>query len=97
MRPVLMSDVTAMARALMLVEPAARNALGDRIIRKARAADRYTRRLKRVHPTWGNGTLRAAAQSEPLARESSFDDPAYCGAVCEVFRALARAREHVDM
>ena len=97
MRPVLMSDVTAMARALMFVEPAAREALGDRIIRKAQAADRFTRRLRRVHPKWGNGTLRAAAQSEPLARETSFDDPAYCGAVRDVFRALAHARSHVDM
>tara|TARA_R110002110_G_scaffold55242_9_gene157856 strand:+ start:2396 stop:2689 length:294 start_codon:yes stop_codon:yes gene_type:complete len=97
MRPVLMSDVTAMARALMLVAPAARGALGDRIIRKAQAADRYTRRLKRVHPTWGNGTLRAAAQSERLARETTFDDPAYSGAVRDVFRALARARSQADM
>lgn len=90
MRPVMLSDVRAVARALLAVPDDARPALCARIIAKADAADRYCRRLDRIHPKWGNGTLLAAAQSGPVAREPVAGDPAYCEAVCLVFEALRR-------
>lgn len=77
MRPVLYLDVAAAARALLPLPPGERDRVCRLILRDADWADRYTRRLKRMHPGWGNGTLLAAARQWPLAAESTFDDPAY--------------------
>lgn len=92
MRPLLASDVSAAARALLAVPEVERPAFCARLLEEADAADRYTRHQGRIHPVWGNGTLRAAAFAHGLAPEPGFDDPAYCSCFSIVLNALARRR-----
>lgn len=92
MRPVLHGDVTAAARALLLVPEAAREALCRRMIEEADFADRYARRIGRPHRDWGNGTLMAAARARPLAEEPPLGEERYCRCLETVFRLLLEWR-----
>lgn len=92
MRPVLHGDVTAAARALLLVPEGARETLCRRMIEEADFADRYAKRLGRPHRHWGNGTLMAAARARPLADEPSLGEERYCACLELVFRALLEWR-----
>ena len=78
MRPVLHGDVSNAARALLAVPLAQRADLCRRLIVGAECADLHVRRTGRVHKEWGNGSLMAAARTQALAPEPSFDDAAYC-------------------
>jgi hypothetical protein len=78
MRPVLINDVTTAARALLAVPAVDRMALAASLIGAADVADRYTRRLGRVHGEYGDGTLANAARKYELADEPTLDDLAYC-------------------
>jgi hypothetical protein len=88
MRPVLHGDVANAARALLHVPRGARRELCTRMIREAEAADIHARRVGRLHPLWGNGSLMSAARKRVLADEPGFDDLEYCGCFEMVLRAL---------
>lgn len=88
MRPVLLSDLTTAARALLHVPAAQRRALCARIICEAEIADRFTRRLQKQHPRWGNGTLVSASSKRMLAAERACDDPEYCACLSMVLHAI---------
>lgn len=90
MRPILPGDVRAAALALLPVPLAARDAALARIFARAEAADRYRKRLGRVHPAWGDGTLAAAARA--AADEPMADHPAYLDAQLRVLAGLAHRR-----
>lgn len=90
MRPVLPGDVRAAALALVALPRATRDAALAAIFARAEAADRYRKRLGRVHPAWGDGTLAAAAR--PAADEPLADDPAYLDAQLRVLTCLAHRR-----
>lgn len=92
MRSVLHGDVTAAARALLMVPAAARETLCRRMIQEADFADRYAKRLGRPHRDWGNGTLMAAARARPLADEPSLGEERYCQCLEMVFRELLEWR-----
>ena len=92
MRRVLWSDVTAAARAVMAARPDRRESFAAALIVQASHADKYTRRLRRDHPEWGNGTLLAAARKHTLAAERSFDDRDYAKCCLVVLTALSRFR-----
>ena len=89
MRPVLHSDVIAAARALLAVPVALQESTCTRLLREAEWADRFTRRLGKPHPFWGNGTLLGAARGHKWGAEPTFDDPAYCTAFEVVLSQLA--------
>lgn len=100
MRPVLLGDVTAAARALLRVAPAERAALLTRWLDSADAADRYARKLRKVHPVWGNGTLKDALGLAPLAAEPYCSDPEYCSCLSMVLHGLAArrgGRDHITI
>ena len=88
MRPVLHGDVVSAARALLAVEPEARESLCRRIFEGAEVADRHAARTGRLHPFWGNGSLMSAARRRPLATEPDFDNAEYCECVMLVLAAL---------
>ena len=92
MRMVLYSDVSAAARVLLGTPPAFREQVCTRMLREAEGADRFVRRLGRLHPKWGNGTLLATAQRRRLSVEPSFDDPDYCACFQQVLSALHAPR-----
>ena len=89
MRPILHSDVRAAARVVLAAPAAAREQTCARLLQETDWADRFTKRLGKPHPFWGNGTLLAAAQRYPLAPEPTFDDLAYCTAFEMVLFQLA--------
>ncbi|MCJ7873735.1 hypothetical protein Q4577_13335 [Marinovum sp. 2_MG-2023] len=92
MRPVLHGDVTAAARAMLMVPAEAREGLCRRMIEEADFADRYAKRLGRAHRDWGNGTLMAAARVRPLAAEPPLGEDAYCRCLETVFHLLLEWR-----
>ncbi len=92
MRRVLHGDVTSLARVLRRSAPERRAALCAQVIREADWADRYVRRLGRVHPLWGDGTLMSAARKRVLADEPELSDADYCSCLELVFETLARWR-----
>jgi len=92
MRRILYTDLSALARALMAAEVERREGLASHIITCAAYADKFTRRLRRPHPRWGDGTLGAAARSFGLAPVRGFDDLEYCTCFGLALAALGRRR-----
>uniref|UniRef100_UPI004038AAAC DUF7742 family protein n=1 Tax=Yoonia phaeophyticola TaxID=3137369 RepID=UPI004038AAAC len=60
-RAVQLADIEAAARALLVVPAHERAALATKICQRAQAADKYRRRLGRVHPDFGTGSILSAA------------------------------------
>ncbi|SOC07716.1 DUF7742 family protein [Rhodobacter maris] len=68
MRPILIDDLLAAAEAALALAPEARAETLVRWLDEAHAADLYRKRLGRVHPRWGLGSLGARARCEPRCR-----------------------------
>lgn len=94
MRAVSYSDVLTLAQGLRAVPEAARVALCRRVFFEAITADRYVRRLRKLHPHWGNGTLSAAASRRERAAVAVFDDADFCQCF-EIILAQLRKRPRV--
>ncbi|MGC1504845.1 MAG: hypothetical protein WA782_11990 [Sulfitobacter sp.] len=88
MRSLFYSDVSAAARVLLVTPPAFRGQVCMRMIREAEFADRFVRRIGKLHPKWGNGTLLAVARRRRLGPEPGFDDPEYSACFQYVLAAL---------
>jgi hypothetical protein len=88
MRPVLQGDVTSVARALLLVSVNKRHARCAQILEQADLAEAYVQQYGRLHGSYGNGSLMAAARRYPLADEPTFDDVGYCQCVVTVLLAV---------
>jgi hypothetical protein len=73
MRPVMIGDLLAAARALMPVPPPDRKLVWDQMISQTIAADKFRKRLGRNHPTWGDGSLMARALLDRAARHAISD------------------------
>ncbi|MGH1465760.1 MAG: hypothetical protein ACRBBQ_10415 [Cognatishimia sp.] len=91
MRIVLIGDVLAMARALMVENAEIQPRLCQKWCAEAEAADKYRKKFAREHPMWGNGSLMARARllTPPSIMRASVDNPAYCQALTVVLRGLA--------
>ncbi|UWQ34523.1 hypothetical protein K3555_08595 [Leisingera sp. M527] len=87
--PVLPGDVSAVARALLAVPESDRLHLCRRILSGAAEAAAHCRRMGRLHPRWGDGSLSAAARRFALAGEPFLDDPDYLSCTRLVLRELA--------
>lgn len=92
MRQILHGDLTAAARVLRTVAPAAREGLLLRMIAEAEVADRYRRRLGRVHPRFGDGSLMAAALRRRPRPEPFLSDSDYLCCLGQVIAALLARR-----
>lgn len=93
MRALMISDLRAILRVLRLAEERKRVGLCRKILWEAEVADRFTRRLGRVHPAWGSGTLLGAAAAYPMADEGAWSRgelAILCGALAE---GLARPED----
>ena len=66
-RPVQFADLEAAMRLLLKAPPAQRRLDMADICARADIADRHRKRLRRLHPTYGDGTLMAAAMGQGLA------------------------------
>lgn len=95
MRPILHGDVANAARALLSVPSSHRKELCQRMIVQAERADRFVRKVGRMHPFWGNGSLMAVARRRPLVDDPGFDDPDYCQCFEMVLRGLIEWKARV--
>jgi len=96
MRAVTHGDVVSAARCLLTLPEAERAWAMDRMLMQAHAADRYARRLGRVHPIWGAGTLSDVARAGRLPPEPGLEDRAYCSCLELVFARLTAWRARAD-
>ena len=92
MQPVLVTDLTMAARALLAAPYAQRMELAAGMLQAADFGDRYRRRFGQVHPCWGDGTLAAAARKHALAIEPALDDMDYCACLELVLLQLMARR-----
>ncbi len=67
MRRVGLMDLHHAARAVQVVPEDARLAFVGTLLWRAHVADKYVRHFSSIHPAWGDGSLRAAAQAHPQA------------------------------
>ena len=74
MRSATYSDVAAAVRAVYAVENGERVERCRVMLHQADTADRYTRRLGKVHPRLGGGTLAEVASRYPQRADAGFDD-----------------------
>ncbi|MCB4455607.1 DUF7742 family protein [Leisingera sp. McT4-56] len=88
-QPVLPGDVSAVARALLRVPQDQRLSLCRRIFGGAAEAAAHCAVLGRLHRSWGDGSLSAAARRFELAEEPFLDDAAYLSCTRLVLRELS--------
>ena len=72
MRPVLIGDVIAVARVIVVLPEEQWSRRVDQLLWRAKVADLYRKRLGKPHPTWGNGGPMAATGAEPKAPTEPF-------------------------
>ena len=99
MRPLFHGDLTCAARALMCVPVAQRRSLCCRLFEEAATADAYVRRTGKVHSTFGNGSLMAAARKRALADEPALNNADYCQCLMLVLDFIRRevGAENTDL
>ncbi len=90
------ADLFAAARALLAAPEPLRAGLMARMIHEAEAADRYRRRIGRVHPLWGNGTLEAAARGHAPGPSRALHDNDHLACLALVLEALVAHRARPD-
>lgn len=93
MRAVGLMDLYHAARAVQVVCPEKRERACAQLIWQAHVADKYVKRLGKLHPLWGDGSLRAVACryfKEETRGKISTDLLA-----CVSIVALALARRHI--
>lgn len=91
MRPVLHGDLITAARALEALAPPVRAQAAKAWLREAHAADLYRKRLGRVHPRWGNGSLMGRVIGEPCRPDGPIG-AAYLQALSLLIAALGAWR-----
>jgi len=75
MRPVQMADLEAALRLLLKTPPELRQSCMADLCARADIADRYRKRLRRLHPHYGDGSLMTAAMEQGIAlRPTACDD-----------------------
>lgn len=92
MRQVALADLMQAARAAQLLPAQARPGFCARLIWRAHVADKHVKRLRKLHPDWGDGSLRSAARACPRAEMSPRTAVQFHAALAAVLEALARHR-----
>ena len=67
MRQIGLGDLHHAARVIQAMPEDARVQTCAELLWQAHVADKYVKRMRKLHPKWGNGSLRAAALAWPLA------------------------------
>jgi hypothetical protein len=78
MRQLLMGDLIAASRAVLVLPPDQRRQAIAKMLYHAHSADKFVKQTQKLHPQWGNGSLMAAAARppgpEPFAGELAYLD-----------------------
>lgn len=88
MREVGLSDLSHAARAVLSVPPSQRSALCEGMLWRAHVADKYVKRLGKLHPEWGDGSLRGIAIRSHLKGHAPRGTDAFCIGLQVVLAAL---------
>lgn len=90
MRPVLVGDVFSLAARLAQFPQADRHDHCLRLLQETEAADKYRKKLGRIHPLWGNGSLmgRVGCGAYSCASGPAFQSEEFCACVGEVLVCL---------
>lgn len=91
MRRACLSDLHHAARAVQTVPQAARGEFCARLLWQAHVADKYVKRLRKLHPKWGDGSLRAAAMVDLAGAEGHCCSADYYRAMAVVIAQMDRA------
>ena len=86
-----LGDVALVARALLALRPGLRMLALARMLKEAKYATMYVKKMRRMHPIWGNGSLTTAALRRPLAAERPVTDDEYRTLILLVLANLAVA------
>ncbi len=89
-------DLYHAARAVQAAPPEGRNAACHELLWRAHVADKYLKRLKKLHPFWGDGSLRAAALAGRDSAEGWVMSPDMLACFVIVSRALAQRHRAVN-
>lgn len=95
MRSLLLGDIIAATRALLILPIDQRSGLLRRMIQQADAAHHFHKRLAKPHPEWGNGSLMARANKERQAAEPNASDGDYLQTLHVVIGAIIAHRRHI--
>lgn len=96
MRAILPGDLHAAARALMARPLAEWRPLADRLIAEAHMAHRIVKRLGRMHPGLGDGSLMSRAMLCPLQHEAHPSDRLFLAALTLTLGRLLRWYDRMD-
>lgn len=88
MRQIGLSDLFHAARAVLSVPPSQRNALCESLLWRAHVADKYVKRLGKLHPEWGDGSLRGVVMRCYVAEDAPRETGALCMGLQVVLTAL---------
>lgn len=88
MRTILIGDIIAAARAILVLPAAEQVCFLHVMLGQAHAAHLFHKHKKRPHPKWGNGSLMARVNEEPQVQEPFASDLAYLQALQKVIGAL---------
>ena len=88
MRRVGLMDLHYAARAVQTVPAEARVAFCRRLKWQAHVADKHVKRLRRLHPHWGDGSLRAAALAHLKGHSVVNSGPEYYSSMALVLNML---------
>ncbi|KIN72112.1 DUF7742 family protein [Sulfitobacter guttiformis] len=92
MRAVGLSDLVHAARAVQAVPQADRLSFGMHLLWRAHVADKYVKRLSKLHPHWGDGSLCAAAKRHLQSDDSLKTSPEFQDCLVIVLKVLALRR-----
>jgi hypothetical protein len=84
MQTILLGDLVAAARAILMLPPLSRSAEMKKMLSQAHAAHVYVKRYACPHPKWGNGSLMARANIERQIAEPFAADVEYLAALALV-------------
>ena len=90
MRPVLVTDILALARALADVPGIDRMDVAQKLIAETDLADLHRQQFAKSHPHWGDGSLSGRCLLAKPAAEPGPDDPAFLEAIAMAAYAVAK-------
>lgn len=90
MRPILVSDILALARVLTTVQATDRSGFAAKLIEEAEIADRHRQRFGRSHPFWGDGSVSARSLLMAPPPEPGADSAEHLEAISASALALLR-------
>lgn len=93
MRRVGLMDLHYAARAVQIAQPQRREAAFVDLRWRAHVADKYVKRLRKLHPTWGDGSLRSVALADLGGTECVLISSDLLSCIAIVSRMLAHNSE----